>query len=236
MASKVILTVDDEEHILELLKYNLEQNGYQVVQAETGEEAIEILDNQPIDIVLLDLMLPGIDGLDVLKYIRKTEKLASKPVLMLTAKGEEIDTVLGLEMGADDYIGKPFGVHELLARLKAVLRRLNVEPTVTGYKEDAEEVISIGELKINRVTHQVKVRGEGVDLPLKEFELLYLLAKNRGRVFDREYLLEKIWGYDYYGETRTVDVHIRNLRKKVEVDDKNPEMIKTIRGVGYKFA
>lgn len=236
MASKVILTVDDEEHILELLKYNLEQNGYQVIQAETGEEAVTILDSQEIDMVLLDLMLPGIDGMDVLKYIRKTERISSMPVIMLTAKGEEIDTVLGLEMGADDYIGKPFGVHELQARIKAVLRRLKVEPTVTGYQEDAQEVINIGDLKINRVTHQVVVRGELIELPLKEFELLYLLAKNRGRVFDREYLLEKIWGYDYYGETRTVDVHIRNLRKKIEHDDKNPEMIKTIRGVGYKFA
>lgn len=236
MASKVILTVDDEEHILELLKYNLEQNGYQVVQAETGEEALEILDNQPIDIVLLDLMLPGIDGMDVLKYIRKTDKISNLPVIMLTAKGEEIDTVLGLEMGADDYIGKPFGVHELQARIKAVLRRHKVEPTVAGYQEDSDEVISVGELKINRVTHQVIVRGEQIELPLKEFELLYLLAKNRKRVFDREYLLEKIWGYDYYGETRTVDVHIRNLRKKIEHDDKNPQMIKTIRGVGYKFA
>lgn len=236
MASKVVLTVDDEEHILELLKYNLEQSGYQVLQAESGEEAIQILDNKVVDLVLLDLMLPGIDGLDVLKYIRKTEAIASTPVIMLTAKGEEIDTVLGLEMGADDYIGKPFGIHELLARIKAVYRRLGAEPTVKGYKEDADEVISVGEIKINRVTHQVIVRGESIELPLKEFELLYLLSKNRGRVFDREYLLEKIWGYDYYGETRTVDVHIRNLRKKIEKDDKNPEMIKTIRGVGYKFA
>jgi two-component system alkaline phosphatase synthesis response regulator PhoP len=228
-----ILIVDDEIHILELLRYNLESNGYNVIQAETGEEALEKIRTYDINIILLDLMLPGIDGLEVLRKIRTTEQLRKTPVIMLTAKNEEFDTVLGLELGADDYIGKPFRVHELLARVKAVLRRSDNNDTVEENNDD--EIINIEELTINKTTHEVKMRNEHINLPLKEFELLYILAKNRGRVFDREYLLEQIWGYDYYGETRTVDVHIRNLRKKIEVDDKHPEHIITVRGIGYKY-
>lgn len=233
MAKKTILTVDDEENIRELLKYNLEKNAFKVLQCETGEEALELIENNGVDIILLDLMLPGIDGLEVLKRIRNNEKYKKIPIIMLTAKSEEIDTVLGLEMGADDYIGKPFGVHELLARIKAVFRRTDETTKINGNKED---VIKYENIIINKSTHEVLVNNKNIDLPLKEFELLYLLAKNKGRVFDREYLLETIWGYDYYGETRTVDVHIRNLRKKIEVDDKNPVYIKTIRGIGYKFS
>lgn len=228
-----ILIVDDEIHILELLRYNLESNGYNVIQAETGEETLEKIRTYDINIVLLDLMLPGIDGLEVLRKIRTTEQLRKTPVIMLTAKNEEFDTVLGLELGADDYIGKPFRVHELLARVKAVLRRSDNNDTFEENNDD--EIINIEELTINKTTHEVKIRNEHINLPLKEFELLYILAKNRGRVFDREYLLEQIWGYDYYGETRTVDVHIRNLRKKIEVDDKHPEHIITVRGIGYKY-
>lgn len=229
-----ILIVDDEVHILELLRYNLENNGYDVVQAETGEEALEKLQSHHINIVLLDLMLPGIDGLEVLRRIRNTHDFQKIPVIMLTAKNEEFDTVLGLELGADDYIGKPFGVHELLARIKAVFRRTqDNNPPINENKN--EDIIHIGELNINKSTHEVKIRDKQLELPLKEFELLYLLARNRGRVFDREYLLEKIWGYDYYGETRTVDVHIRSLRKKIEIDDKDPQHIKTVRGIGYKY-
>ena len=235
MAKSRILTVDDEEHILELLKYNLEANGYDVIQAETGEQAIRLLEDEKVDMVLLDLMLPGIDGLATLRKIRQDNRTKRIPVIMLTAKSEEIDTVLGLEMGADDYIGKPFGVHELTARIKAVFRRTEELSKLRGDVSEDDERIKIDDLIINRTTHEIQVRDESMELPLKEFELLYLLAKNKGRVFDREYLLEKIWGYDYYGETRTVDVHIRNLRKKIEVDDKNPRHIKTVRGVGYKF-
>lgn len=232
---KTVLTVDDEENILELLKYNLEKNNFIVLQANTGEAAIELLKTHIVDIILLDLMLPGMDGLEVLKNIRSSEPIKFMPVIMLTAKNEEIDNVLGLEMGADDYIGKPFGVHELLARIKAVLRRTDELARNRGRVED-EEVIRIGHLIINKSTHEVTVEDQVIELPLKEFELLYLLAKNKGRVFDREYLLEKIWGYDYFGETRTVDVHIRNLRKKIEEDDSNPVYIKTVRGIGYKFS
>lgn len=230
-----ILTVDDEEHILELLKYNLESNGYEVLQAETGEEALTLLSNEKVDMVLLDLMLPGIDGLETLRKIRGNNETKRIPVIMLTAKSEEIDTVLGLEMGADDYIGKPFGVHELSARIKAVFRRTAELAQLRGENQGTDDLIKIDDLMINRSTHQIVVGEMTIELPLKEFDLLYLLAKNKGRVFDREYLLEKIWGYDYYGETRTVDVHIRNLRKKIEEDDKKPRHIKTVRGVGYKF-
>ncbi|MCT4687955.1 response regulator transcription factor [Vallitalea sp.] len=230
--AKNVLLVDDETHILELLRYNLESNGYKVIQSETGEEALEKLRDNHIDIILLDLMLPGIDGLEVLRKIRGTEDYKEIPVIMLTAKNEEFDTVLGLEMGADDYIGKPFGIHELLARMKAVFRRINDN---NNNREKKEEILYIGELTINKITREVTIKGNQLELPLKEFELLYILAKNRGRVFDRQYLLDKIWGYDYYGETRTVDVHIRSLRKKIERDDKNPEHIKTVRGVGYKY-
>lgn len=233
--AKTILTVDDEEHILELLKYNLEKSGFNVLQADTGEMALEIVEKNDVDMILLDLMLPGIDGIDVLRRIRNTPLVSKVPVIMLTAKNEEIDTVLGLEMGADDYIGKPFGVHELVARMKAVFRRTEDRSKIRNEKEQKDEIITIEDLVINKSTHEVTIRNKKIELPLKEFELLYLLSKNRGRVFDRELLLEKIWGYDYYGETRTVDVHIRNLRKKIEKDDKNPVYIKTVRGIGYKF-
>ncbi len=235
MAVSTVLTIDDEEHILELLKYNLEKNGYRVLQALTGEDGFALLEEEHVDMILLDLMLPGIDGLEVLRRIRNDARFQDIPVIMLTARNDEIDTVLGLEMGADDYVGKPFGSHELMARMKAVIRRTDAKMKETDEARVDDEVIQVSDITINRSTHEITVHGERMELPLKEFELLYLLAKNKGRVFDREYLLEKIWGYEYYGETRTVDVHIRNLRKKIEVDDKNPTYIKTVRGVGYKF-
>lgn len=233
---KVILTVDDEEHILELISYNLERNGYEVLKALTGEEALEILDQHQVDLVLLDRMLPGIDGIEVLKQIRGDKNKKDLPVILLTAKSEEFDKVVGLEIGADDYICKPFGVHELIARIKAVLRRsgdggLAAEEDV----EEDKDRICIDNLVINYTTRVVTVDGREVDLSLKEFELLYLLASNRNRVYSRDTLLEKIWGYDYMGETRTIDVHIRNLRKKIEQDPDHPEHVKTVRGVGYKF-
>ncbi|SHJ29008.1 two-component system, OmpR family, alkaline phosphatase synthesis response regulator PhoP [Dethiosulfatibacter aminovorans DSM 17477] len=231
---KRILIVDDEENILELLKYNLEKNGFEVVPEDNGEDALEEMEREDFDLVILDLMLPGIDGLEVLKTIRGHQRIKNIPVIMLTAKNEEIDTVLGLEMGADDYIGKPFGVHELLARVKALLRR-NDRTKIEKDVSQEFDIIDIDNIKINKSTQEVTINGENVELTLKEFEVLYLLAKNKGRVFGRDYLLEKIWGYDYLGETRTVDVHIRNLRKKIEEDDKNPKHIKTVRGIGYKY-
>ncbi len=233
---KVILAVDDEEHILELLEYNLESNGFRVLTASSGEEGIEILKKEAVDLVLLDIMLPGIDGMELLKRIRKNPDMAELPVIMLTAKSEEINKVLGLEVGADDYISKPFGIYELVARVKAVLRRSERAKATPVLEEEKDEIIAIDKIVINNTTHEVTVDGRNVELALKEFELLYVLAKHRTRVFSREVLLDKIWGYEYAGETRTVDVHIRNLRKKIEEDDNKPKYIKTVRGVGYKFA
>ncbi len=235
MEKKVILTVDDEAHILELLKYNLESNGYLVLQAESGEGALDQLEKNKVDAVLLDLMLPQIDGLEVLRRIRTNEKLKKLPVIMLTAKSEEFDKVLGLEMGADDYIAKPFGIRELLARLKAVLRRSDSEDENMDKNKIRQKVIKSGALEIGVETRTVTIDKRTVEMSLKEFELLKLLAENPGRVYSRDVLLEKIWGYEYIGETRTVDVHIRHIRKKIEKDDSNPEFIKTVRGFGYKF-
>ena len=222
MAKKVILTIDDEEHILDLLEYNLEKNGYEVLRAETGEKGLAIL-------VLLDYMLPGIDGIEVLKSLRADKNLSAMPVIMLTAKGEEIDKVLGLEMGADDYISKPFGIRELLARVKALLRRSSLEKI----ESEPEDKITAGDLIINNTSREVYMEGKPVFLSLKEFELLYLLASHRNRVFTREQLLELIWGYEYSGETRTVDVHIKRLREKIK--DRATWSLATVWGIGYKF-
>ena len=233
MSKKTILTIDDEIHILELIRYNLENAGYNVLQAESGEEGLEILENKEVDAVLLDLMLPGIDGLEVLRRIRTNPTKRKTPVIMLTAKGEEFDKVLGLEMGADDYISKPFSVREMQARLKAILRRIEER----GNDDNKNEVkkISTHGLEIGLETRTVTINGKEVEMSHKEFELLKLLAENPGRVYSRDILLEKIWGYEYIGETRTVDVHIRHIRKKIEEDDSNPVFIKTVRGYGYKF-
>lgn len=233
MSKNTILAVDDEEHILELISYNLEAAGYEVLKAETGEAAMDILKINHVDLMLLDWMLPGMDGIEVIKRLRMDEKYRNLPVILLTAKNDEINKVVGLEVGADDFLCKPFGVHELTARIKAVLRRS------MALKEPAEnaeeETIKLGSIVINKERRTVAVEGTLVELSLKEFELLYLLAKNRGIVYSRDRLLEKIWGYDFEGETRTVDVHVSNLRKKIEKDDSNPEIIKTVRGVGYKI-
>ncbi len=231
MEKKTILAVDDEIHILELLKYNLETNGYYVITVETGEEALELLMNEKIDAVLLDLMLPKMDGLEVLRRIRAIEKIKKIPVILLTAKSDEFDKVLGLETGADDYIAKPFSIRELQARVKAVLRRVTEKQTALT----DQKVICTHGLEIGLETKTVKKYGIPIEMSLKEFELLKLLAENPGKVYSRDILLEKIWSYEYIGETRTVDVHIRHIRKKIEEDDSNPIFIKTVRGFGYKF-
>jgi len=231
MEKKTILAVDDEIHILELLKYNLETNGYYVITVETGEEALKLLEREKIDAVLLDLMLPKIDGLEVLRRIRNTKKIKKIPVILLTAKSDEFDKVLGLETGADDYIAKPFSIRELQARVKAVLRRVTEEQSALTEKK----LISTHGLEIGLETKTVKKYGIPIEMSLKEFELLKLLAENPGKVYSRDVLLEKIWSYEYIGETRTVDVHIRHIRKKIEQDDSNTMFIKTVRGFGYKF-
>ena len=186
--------------------------------SDTGEKALQILNEYSIDLAVLDLMLPGIDGLEILKYIRGNERLKDLPVILLTAKNEEVHKVIGLELGADDYMGKPFGVSELLARIKALLRRIHLDRDYNKTGDSQEEKIHVRDLVINKSTHQIIRDSKVMDMPLKEFQLLYLLASNPERVFTRDYLLEKLWGYDYIGETRTVDVHIRNIRKKLETE------------------
>ena len=223
-----VLVVDDEKPIVRLITFNLEKEGFTTLKAYDGEEALQIMTNAKPDLVILDIMLPQIDGLEVCRQIR--QKNMSTAVIMLTAKDQEIDKVLGLELGADDYMAKPFSPRELIARVKAVLRR------TTGKKGSADdEAIIIGDLVIDTARHEVSVRGRQVELTLKEFELLELLAKNAGRVMTRNVLMDNIWGFTYDGDTRIVDVHISHLREKIEVNAKNPAYIKTVRGLGYKF-
>lgn len=233
MRAKTILVVDDEEHIIELISYNLEKAGYAVVKADCGEKALEKLKDHQIDLLVLDWMLPGMDGIEVLKQIRRSSRFKKMPIILLTAKNDEISKVVGLEVGADDYLGKPFSVHELLARIKALLRRS--EGSFEEPEEDRDH-ICIGNMSIDKARHIVEIDGQPIDLSLKEFELLYYLAKNRGLVHSRDLLLEKIWGYDYEGETRTVDVHVSNLRKKIEKNNKTSVSIETVRGIGYKLS
>ncbi|MBF8982228.1 response regulator transcription factor [Lutibacter sp. B2] len=228
MDKKKIIVVDDEQHIIELIKFNLEKNGFEVLTSENGEEAIKLVHLEMPDLIILDLMLPGIDGFEVCKRIRNAEKLSKIPIIMLTAKGEEIDKIVGLELGADDYLTKPFSIRELIARIRAVLRRFEEVPIST------KDIIQINDITIDIEKHEVIKNEKMIELTLKEFELLRILAQNRQKVLSRNFLLDQVWGYDYFGETRTVDVHIRHLRKKIE-DNKSSLYIETIRGIGYKM-
>ncbi len=225
MAEERILVVDDDSNICELLRLYLEKDGYSVSIENDGDAALAAFkENQP-DLVLLDIMLPKLDGWQVCREIRK---LAETPIIMLTAKGETFDKVLGLELGADDYVVKPFEAKEILARIKAVLRRTSVAP-----QSDVKEV-HYDKLVINLTNYELKVNGERVDTPPKEMELIYHLASNPNRVFTRDQLLDEVWGFDYYGDSRTVDVHVKRLREKLEgVSDKWE--LKTVWSVGYKF-
>lgn len=224
-----ILVVDDEEHIVELIKFNLEKNGYKVVTAFNGNDAIKLASDEKPDLIVLDLMLPGIDGIEICKILKRDENTEKIPIIMLTARGEETDKILGLELGADDYVTKPFSVKELIARIKAVLRRSS------EVNKKQESIIKIRDIVIDTEKHEVTKNGKTLELTLKEFEVLKILALNKGKVLSRDFLLDEVWGYDYYGETRTVDVHIRHLRRKIEDDDKDPKYIETIRGVGYRM-
>ena len=237
---KTILIVDDEKPIVDILVYNLQKEGYNTIEANDGEEAIKIAFEQKPDLILLDIMLPKVDGLTVCKRIRNSFNM---PIIMISAKDEEIDKILGLELGADDYITKPFSVRELVARVKANLRKAEVsvkveEPEIEEQKETKKEdsIIVIGELTINLDKFEVKVRGKPIDLTLREFEVLRYLANQPGQVTTRELLLEKVWGYEYYGDIRTVDVTIRRIREKIEIDTSNPKILITKRGVGYYIA
>ncbi len=225
---KKILIIEDEPNIRELVLYNLQANGYDGIEAEDGIMGITMVHTEKPDLILLDIMLPGKNGYDICKELRSEGN--NTPIIMLTAKTEEIDKVLGLEFGADDYISKPFGIRELMARIKAVLRRY--ENVVHDPASANEHILKIGDLEINIERHQVTVNGQNIELTLKEFELLSYLAEKRGHVITRDQLLDKVWGIEYAGETRTVDVHIRYLRKKLGDEDK---YIETVRGKGYKL-
>jgi two-component system alkaline phosphatase synthesis response regulator PhoP len=225
-----ILMVDDEKDIVDLVAYNLEKEGYETLKALDGEKALQLVRTKTPDLVVLDLMLPGIQGLEVCKRIRKDPETASIPIIMLTAKGAEIDKIVGLEVGADDYITKPFSVKELLARIKAVLRRSEARRAAVQ-----AEVFEFKGLHIDFKSYEVTVDGKRVDLSPTEFRLLKFLSRNPGRVYSREQILDRVWGDEAFVEPRTVDVHIRRLRSRIEHDESSPDYIVTVRGAGYKF-
>lgn len=225
--SQKILVVDDEQPIADILKFNLEKEGYEVVCAYDGDEAIELAENETPDLILLDIMLPNKDGNEVCREIRKTQ---SMPIIMLTAKDAEIDKVLGLELGADDYVTKPFSNRELVARVKANLRRQQQAPD--DRVKQTKDIV-MGSLVVHPDAYSVTREGEHVDLTHREFELLHYLARHIGQVMTREHLLEVVWGYDYFGDVRTVDVTVRRLREKIEENPSNPMWLVTRRGVGY---
>lgn len=229
MSSKKILIVDDERNIVDILKFNLKKEGFTTIEAYDGEQGVEMALSHKPDLILLDIMLPKMDGFSVCKKIRQT---LSIPILMLTAKEEEVDKVLGLELGADDYITKPFSPRELMARVKANLRRSTLEEAT---QNSTTNTMKFNSLHIDAERYEVKRDGIVIELTLREFELVKFLAMQQGQIFTRETLLEKVWGYEYYGDVRTVDVTVRRLREKLERDPANPEFIMTKRGVGYYF-
>ena len=223
-----ILVVEDEQSFSEPLSFLLGKEGYSVEVAATGNDAITKFNKSGADLILLDLMLPGMSGTDVCKEIRSHSMV---PIIMLTAKDDEVDTVVGLELGADDYVTKPYSSRELLARIKAVMRRRN-----DFVLDDGETAtVQVGEIKLDADRHIVTFKGENIALPLKEFELLEFLMRNAGRVLTRIQIIDRIWGNDYVGDTKTLDVHIKRLRSKLEADPANPELIQTVRGLGYKM-
>ena len=223
-----ILIVEDEASFFEALEFLLNKEGYEVEVAQNGREALDKFAASGADLILLDLMIPEVSGIDVCRSIRMTSQV---PIIMLTAKDAEIDKVVGLELGADDYVTKPYSSRELIARIKAVLRR---GITDDGSIQD-QDLMEVGPVKLNIGKHQVSVNGSPVSLPLKEFELLEFLMRNSGRVLTRSQLIDRVWGGDYYGDTKTLDVHIKRLRAKIEADPANPVLIQTIRGLGYKL-
>ncbi|MEJ5257852.1 MAG: response regulator transcription factor [Fervidobacterium sp.] len=232
MAKKTIMVIDDQPEILELVSFTLQKEGYEVVPVEDAEKALQELKEKDVDMFIVDIMLPNMDGFEFVRNIRASDKHKLTPVIFLSAKGEEFDKVLGLELGADDYIVKPFSIRELLARIRAVFRRIQLGTVV---KEEKPKKIVAKDLEIDIDKYEVRVKGKKVSLTPLEFDLLRFLAENEGKVFSRDVLLDKLWGYDYFGDTRTVDVHIRRLRTKIEDDPSNPRYVVTVRGKGYKF-
>ncbi|WP_374054466.1 response regulator transcription factor [Rossellomorea sp. FM04394] len=231
--SKKILVVDDEQSIATLLKYNLEQSGYAVTTANDGEEGRDKAIEQSPDLIILDLMLPSMDGIEVCKELR--QRKINIPILMLTAKDDEFDKVLGLELGADDYMTKPFSPREVVARVKAILRRSQAIQEAAEPAQEPTDYKEVGELKVYPEQYEAYFQGELLELTPKEFELLLYLTDNKGRVLTRDQLLSAVWNYDFAGDTRIVDVHISHLREKIESNTKKPTYIKTIRGLGYKL-
>jgi two-component system, OmpR family, response regulator RegX3 len=229
MPARTVLVVEDEPSFVEALTIGLEREGFRVEVALDGAEALDVFDAVQPDLVLLDLMLPKISGIDVCRELRRRSQV---PIIMVTAKGGEIDTVVGLEVGADDYVTKPYRIRELVARMRAVLRRKGAD---RNDHADGGDVLEVGDVRLDPERHEVFVRGEPVQLPLKEFELLELLLANAGRVLPRDTLIDRVWGTDYVGDTKTLDVHVKRLRSKVESDPSAPRRIVTIRGLGYKF-
>lgn len=230
---KKVLIVEDEQSILKLLQYNLEKEGYEVSGAMDGKEGYEMALSTSFDIILLDLMLPGMDGMDVCRELRR-EKVDT-PIIMLTAKDSEIDKIVGLELGADDYMTKPFSPREVTARMKAIFRRMERNSASKEESDELTEDIIIGDIVISPDQYEVSVRGEKQEVTPKEFELLLYLARHKGRILNREQLLQAVWDFDFTGETRIVDMHISHLREKIEEDPKKPVYLKTARGFGYKL-
>lgn len=234
--NKKILIVDDEKAIVDILNHNLRKEGYNTLQAYDGEEALKVFQTEKPDLVLLDVMLPKMDGFTVCKTIRQTTNI---PIIMVTAKEDVVDKVIGLELGADDYITKPFSVREVMARIKANLRKWNGIEMSKGDIENINDtrtsLLEFGPLILDTHKYETKVSGKNVDLTLREFELLKFLATQKGQVFSREELLEKVWGYEYFGDVRTVDVTVRRIREKIERNPSTPELLATKRGVGYYF-
>ncbi|HOM42571.1 MAG TPA: response regulator transcription factor [Bacillota bacterium] len=230
-----ILVIEDEVNIQELLKYNLEKNGYLVTIVGNGIDGLEEATANIPDLIILDLMLPGLDGLEICKRLRMQKRTKRVPIFMLTAKSEELDKILGLELGADDYITKPFSIKELIARIRAAMRRLDDESSVGSDEVEKNKILKARDIEIDREKYEVRKNNEKISMTLKEFELLKILVENKGKVLTRDFLLDRIWGYEYMGDTRTVDVHIRHVRQKLNNDEGSGQMIETIRGVGYRF-
>lgn len=231
--NKKVLIVDDERAIVDILNHNLKREGYETVQAYDGEEAIQKVNEEKPDLILLDVMLPKIDGFTVCKTIRQKSNI---PIIMVTAKEDVVDKVIGLELGADDYITKPFSVREVMARVKANLRKWDeIGTNAKTTTDEGQQLLSFGPLTLDTYKYEAKVSGKSVELTLREFELLKFLATQQGQVFSREELLEKVWGYEYFGDVRTVDVTIRRIREKIEENPSMPEFLATKRGIGYYF-
>jgi two-component system, OmpR family, response regulator RegX3 len=224
-----VMVVDDEESLLEAIRYALSREGMEVVTASDGGQAVIDFERERPDLLVLDLMLPGLSGWDVCRRVRASSQV---PILMLTARDNEVDRVVGLEMGADDYVTKPFSLRELVARVRALLRRAGQAQTQSAGNGS---VIEAAGIRLDQERHEVTVRGEPVSLPLKEFELLEILMENRNRVLTRQTLIDRVWGFDYVGDTKTLDVHVKRLRARLEEDRHDPKLIVTVRGVGYRF-